>query len=211
MEGYSVSANLDKLVEDIVKENRAKAEEIRREGLAEVESSLSRAREEAIREANQIARNTKTECDAVINRRVSQEKQKARLAYLTEKNRVLDDVMREAETKLAKFCRDESRYRPFLVKSIVRGIEAIPSDKLKVAMSEEDLRRYRNSKLLEDALTKTQTRKIAVLSDDSIKTIGGAVVTSLDGTLRVDCTLEAKLGLMKTQLLAEISRIIFAS
>jgi len=206
-----VSANLDKLVEDIVKENRAKAEEIKREGLTQIESSLSKARAEVIRDADQITRNTTTECDAVVNRRVSQEKQKARLAYLTEKNKVLDDVMREAETKLLEFCRDESRYRPFLLKSIVRGMEAIPSEKVKVALSEEDLRRYRNSKLLEDALGKTRTTKTAVLSDEPIKTIGGAVVTLQDGTVRVDCTLEAKLGLMKMQLLAEISKMLFAS
>lgn len=206
-----MSANLNKLVEDIVKENRAKAEGIKREGLTQIESSLSKARSEAIRDADQITRNTKTECDAVVNRRVSQEKQKARLAYLTEKNRVLDDVMREAETKLVEFCRDESRYRPFLLKSIVRGMEAIPSEKVKVALSEEDLRRYRNSKLLEDALAKMQTTKGAVMSDEPIKTIGGAVVTSQDGTVRVDCTLEAKLGLMKTQLLADISKMLFAS
>lgn len=206
-----MSANLDKLVEDIVKENRAKAEEIKREGLTQIESSLSKARAEAIRDADQIARNTKTECDAVVNRRISQEKQKARLACLTEKNKVLDDVMREAEAKLVDFCRDESHYRPFLLKSIVRGMEAIPSEKIKVALSEADLRRYRKSKLLEDALAKTQTTKAAVLSDEPIRTIGGAVVTSQDGTVRADCTLEAKLELMKTRLLAEISKMLFVS
>jgi vacuolar-type H+-ATPase subunit E/Vma4 len=211
VEEYSVSANLDKLVEDIVKENRAKAEEIRREGLTHIEDDFSKARDEANRDADQITRNTKTECNAVVNRRVSQEKQKARLAYLSEKNKVLDDVMREAETKLVEFCRDGTRYRPFLLKSIVRGMEAIPSQKVKVALSEADLRRYRDSKLLEDALAKTQTTKTAVLSDEPIETTGGAVVTSQDGTMRVDCTLEAKLELMKTQLLVEMSKMLFAS
>jgi vacuolar-type H+-ATPase subunit E/Vma4 len=206
-----VSANLDKLVEDILKESRAKAEEIKKEALTQIEDSLSRARAEAIKEADLIARNTKTECDAAVNRRVSQEKQKARLAYLTEKNNVLDDVMNEVQKGLVEFCTDDSRYRPFLLKSIARGIEAIPSDAVKVALSEPDLRRYRGSKLIEDALALMQTRKTAVLNDESIKTIGGAVVMSQDDKVRVDCTLEARLGLMKTQLLAEISRILFAS
>jgi vacuolar-type H+-ATPase subunit E/Vma4 len=211
VEGYPVNTNLDKLVEEIVKESRAKAEEIKREGLTQIEGSLSKARDEAIRDADQITRNTKTECDAAVNRRVSQEKQKARLAYLSEKNKVLDDVMREVETKLVEFCRDDSRYRPFLLKSIVRGMEAVPSEKVKVALSEADLRRYRNSKLLGDALARMQTTKTAVLSDEPIKTTGGAVVTSQDDRVRVDCTLEAKLELMRTQLLAEISKMLFAS
>ena len=206
-----MNTNLDKLVEEIVKESRAKAEEIKREGLTQIEGSLSKARDEAIRDADQITRNTKTECDAAVNRRVSQEKQKARLAYLSEKNKVLDDVMREVETKLVEFCRDDSRYRPFLLKSIVRGMEAVPSEKVKVALSEADLRRYRNSKLLGDALARMQTTKTAVLSDEPIKTTGGAVVTSQDDRVRVDCTLEAKLELMRTQLLAEISEMLFAS
>jgi vacuolar-type H+-ATPase subunit E/Vma4 len=206
-----VSANLDKLVEDILKESRAKAEEIKKEALAQIEDSLSKARAEAIKEADLIARNTKTECDAAVNRRVSQEKQKARLAYLTEKNNVLDHVMNEVQTRLVEFCSDDSRYRPFLLKSIMRGIEAVPSDAVKVALSESDLRRYRGSRLVEDALALTQTRKTAVLNDESIKTIGGAVVMSQDDKVRVDCTLEARLRLMKTQLLAEISRILLVS
>jgi vacuolar-type H+-ATPase subunit E/Vma4 len=206
-----MSANLDKLVEDILKESRAKAEEIKKEGLSQIEDTLSKARADAMREADLIARNTKTECDATVNRRVSQEKQKARLAYLTAKNNVLDDVMSEVQTRLVEFCRDDSRYRPFLLKWIMRGMEAVPSDAVKVALSELDLRRYGGSKSVEDALARMQTSKTVVLNAESIKTIGGAVVISQDDKVRVDCTLEARLGLMRTQLLAEISRILFAS
>jgi vacuolar-type H+-ATPase subunit E/Vma4 len=90
-------------------------------------------------------------------------------------------------------------------------MEAVPSDAVKVALSESDLRRYGGSKLVEDALARTQTQKTVVLNGESIKTIGGAIVMSQDDRVRVDCTLEAKLGLMKTQLLAEISKILFAS
>jgi vacuolar-type H+-ATPase subunit E/Vma4 len=206
-----MSVNLDKLVEEILKESRAKAEEIRKEGLTQIEDSVSKAKAEAMREADLIARNTKTECDAVVNRRVSLEKQKARLAYLAQKNYVLDDVMSEVQTRLVEFCRDDSQYPPFLLKSIVRGMEAVPSDRAKVALSESDLRRYRGPKLVEDALARMQTPKTVVLNDEPITTIGGAVVMSQDNKVRVDCTLEAKLELMKTQLLTEISRILFAS
>jgi vacuolar-type H+-ATPase subunit E/Vma4 len=80
-----------------------------------------------------------------------------------------------------------------------------------VALSESDLRRYKGSKLIETALAGTHTPKTAVWSDEPVETIGGAVVSSQDDKVRVDCTLEAKLELMKTQLLAEISRILFAS
>jgi vacuolar-type H+-ATPase subunit E/Vma4 len=201
--------NLDKLVEEIMKENRTKAEEIRKEALVQIEDTVSRARAEAIREADQIARSTKTECGAAVNKRASQEKQKARLIYLTEKNEVLDGIMKEVETKLVEFCRDDSRYRPFLVKSIARGMAAVPSERIKIALSHADLRRYKGSKLLEDALATMKTTKTAVLDDEPIETIGGAVVTSHDDKVRVDCTLEAKRELMKMQLLAEMSRILF--
>ncbi len=202
--------NLDKLVEEILKESRAKADEIKKEALVQVEDTVSRARAEAIRDADQIARSAKTECDAAVNKRASQEKQKARLIYLTEKNRVLDEVMKEVETKLVEFCRDDSRYRPFLVKSIVRGMVAVPSERMKIALSHADLLRYKGSRLLEDALGTVTTAKTAVLSDEPIATIGGAVVASQDDKVRVDCTLEAKRELMKIQLLVEMSRILFA-
>jgi vacuolar-type H+-ATPase subunit E/Vma4 len=203
--------NLDKLVEEIVKESKARADEIKREALAQVEDTVSRARAEATREADQITRSAKTECDTVVGKRASQEKQKVRLLYLTEKNKVLDEIMKEVETKLVELSRDDTRYRPFLVRSIVRGMDALPSENVMVALSHADLRRYKSSKLLEEALVSASTAKTAALEDEPIMTIGGAVVTSQDEKVRVDCTLEAKRELMKTQLLAEISRTLFAS
>ncbi len=206
-----MSDGLDKLVEDIVRESRTRAEEIRKTGLAQVEGRLAGARAEATREADQITRNLRTECDAVVNRRVSQEKQKARLAYLAEKNRVLNDVMKDVQARLLEFCRNDSSYRPFLLKSIVQGIDATPSDRVKVVLSEKDIRRYKGTELLADALSTMHTTKMAVLSDEPIETTGGAVVASEDDKVRVDCTLEARLELMKPQLLAEISKILFVS
>jgi vacuolar-type H+-ATPase subunit E/Vma4 len=206
-----VSDGLDGLVEDILRESRIRAEEIRKNGMAQIENRLAMARDEATREADQITRNLKTECDAVVNRRVSQEKQKARLAYLAEKNKVLNDVMKDVQASLLEFCRNDSSYRTFLLKSIAQGIDAVPGERARVALSEKDVHRYKGTKLLEDALSTMQTTKTAVLSDEPIETIGGAVVTSQNNKVRVDCTLEARLELINPQLLAEISRILFLS
>ncbi len=206
-----MSGGLDKLVDDIVRESRTRAEEIRKDGLAQVEDRIAGARAEATREADQITRNLRTECEAVVNRRVSQEKQKARLAYLAEKNRILSDVMKDVQARLLEFCRNDSSYRPFLLKSIAQGIDAIPSDRVKVALSEKDIRRYKGTKLLTDALSTMDTTKTAVLSELPLETTGGAVVASEDDKVRVDCTLEARLELTKPQLLAEISKILFPS
>lgn len=206
-----MSSNLEKLVEDIIGESKARAEGIRREGLAQIEESIAKARAEALREADQITQDGKTESEAARNRRVSQEKQKARLAYLIEKNRVLDDVMKEVQTRLLSFFRDESSYRPFLLKAIAQGIEAVPSETVKVALCERDLRAFKRTKLLEEALAATQTAKKVTLNDEPIETIGGAIVTSQDDRIRIDCTLEARLQLTKPQLLAEISKILFSS
>jgi vacuolar-type H+-ATPase subunit E/Vma4 len=206
-----VSDGLDRLVEDILRESRTKAEEIRKSGIAQIEDRLAAARAEASREADQITRNLKTECDAVVNRRVSQEKQKARLAYLEEKNKILNDVMKDVQTSLVEFCRSDSSYRTFLLKSIAQGIGAVPVERVRVALSEKDIRRYKGTKLLEDALSIMHTTKIAVLSDEPVETTGGAVVTSQDNKVRADCTLEARLELMRPRLLAEVSRILFPS
>lgn len=206
-----MTSNLDKLVDDIISESKAKAEEIRKAAIGQIEESVARARAEAVREADQINRDGLIECDAARNRRVSQERQKARLAYLAEKNRVLRAIIEEVQKQLVELCGDESSYRPFLLKAIAQGIEAVPSETVKVALSEIDLRRFNRTKLLEEALVTMQTSKKVTFSDESIETVGGAVVTSQDGRIQVDCTLEAKLELMKPQLLAEISKILFAS
>jgi len=204
-----LSSGIEKLVEDIVRESAAKAQEIRKQGLAGFEESIRGAREDATREADQIARRTRTEASAVRNRRVSREKQKARLAHLAEKNRIVNEVLDDVRTRLRDFTQDESSYRSFLVKAIARGLEGIPSGEVRVALSKRDLGRFKGAELFEEALAVAQVRKKVRLNDEPITTMGGAILISEDGRIRTDCTFEAKLRLLHPQLLAEISRILF--
>lgn len=205
-----MSSSLEKLVEDIIKESQAKAEEVRKQGLSQVEETIAHAKAEAIREADQITRNVKAEADAVRNRVVSQARQKARLAHLAERNRIVREVLKDVRTGLLEFARDARAYRPFLLKAIALGVEAVPSESVKVALSERDLERFNGTKLFEDALftAQSRTRKVTV-SEEPIQTIGGAVVMSEDGKIRAHCTFEAKLELMESQLLAELAKILF--
>jgi vacuolar-type H+-ATPase subunit E/Vma4 len=205
-----VSSNLEKLVDDIIRESKTKAEEMRKAAVSQIEESIATARAEAVREAEHIIRDGVTESDAARSRRVSLEKQKARLAYLAEKNRIMREIMEEVQKRLVEFCGDESSYGPFLLKAVAQAIEAVPSETVKVALSERDLRRFKRTKL-EDALVATQASKKVAFSNEPIDTLGGAVVTSEDGKIQVDCTLEARLALMKPQLLLEVSKILFTT
>jgi len=205
-----VSSSLDKMVEDIIRESKAKAEELKKQAMSQFQETLAKERAEALREADQIIRNAKSEADAQRNRRISQAKQQARLLYLAEKNKVLAGVQKDLRTMLGGFAQNDSLYRQFLLKAIVRGMEAVPSETVVVSLPERDLKRFKGTKLLEDARATARTPKKAVLSDEPLAGIGGANVTSEDGRIRVDCTLEARLELMKPQLFREISRILFA-
>lgn len=206
-----MSSSLEKLVEDIIRESKTKAEELKKQALGQVEETLAKERADAVREADVIIRSAKSEADAERNRRVSQAKQQARLVYLAEKNKVVRGVLKDLRSALDQFARDDPSYRPFLLKSIAMGVEAMPSETVKISLSERDLKRFKGTKLLEEALATTRTPKKAVLSDEPIAGTGGAIVTSEDGKIRADCTIEARLELMAPQLLAEISRILFGS
>jgi len=206
-----VSSNLNRLVEDIVGESRAKAEELRKKALSEIEEILAREKAESVREAEHIVRAAKAEAEAEKNRRISQAKQQARLVYLAEKNKVVQGVLKDLQSMLSQFTRDDSSYRPFLLGAIARGVRSIPSETVRITVSERDLKTLKGTKLLEDALATAQTAKKAVLSDEPIRGIGGAVITSEDGKIKADCTIETRLQMMEPQLLAEISRILFAS
>jgi len=206
-----VSSSLEKLVEDIIRESKAKAEELKKQALSQVEETLAGERAEAVREADLIIRSARSEADAERNRRISQAKQQARLLYLAERNRVLREVLKDLRSMLDQFAKEDTSYRPFLLKSIAWGVEAVPSETARIAVSERDLKRFKGTKLVEEALAMTRTPKKAVLSDEPIVGIGGAIVMSQDGKIRADCTLDARLELMEPQLLAEISKILFAS
>jgi len=206
-----VSSSLEKLVEDIIRESKTKAEELKKQALGQFEETLAKERADAVREADLIIRSAKSQADAERNRRISQAKQQARLLYLAEKNKVVRDVLNDLRSKLVRFAQDDPSYSQFLLKSIARGLEAMPSGAVRIALSERDCTRFKGTKMFEEALAATRTPRKAVLSDKPIARTGGATVTSEDGKIRADCTLEARLELMEPQLLAEISKILFAS
>ena len=205
-----MTSNLSKLIEEILAESRSKAEEIRREGQNEIEEEMSNAKTATTREAEQIVRSAMTEAEAVKNRLMSQATQKARIAFLAERNNILDDLFKELRNRLEGFTKDDKAYRTFLVDSIVRGMQTLPSETAKVFLSRTDLDRYAQTGLLEEALQKVKAVREASFGDAPIDKIGGGVVTSEDGKIRVDCTIDAKLELMRPQILAEMSRVLFS-
>ncbi len=206
-----MSSGLEKIVEDIVRESMAKAAEAKKESQIQLQSAIEAARAKVIRDAEKIVRNAEAEAAAARTRRASQERQKARLAYLTEKNRIVQDILDRVRARLAELVRDDSTYRPFLLTAIARGLEAVPSESVQVALSKRDLERFGGGKLLEEALAATRMRKKVTLNDQPIETVGGALIVSEDRRIRADCTFEAKLQLMEPQILSEISKILFTA
>jgi V/A-type H+-transporting ATPase subunit E len=205
-----LTSNLEKLAEEIIADGRAKAEEIRKRGQHETEERISRERTAAAREAEGIVRSAVAEAEAAKNRLVSQATQKARVAYLAERNRILHELFGELREELEQFAENDVAYRGFLTDSVARGASALPAETVKVLVSERDLKRYRHTRLLEEALQKTRTVKQASFSDEPVSKMGGAVVTSEDGKVRADCTIDARLELMQPQILAEISKVLFS-
>jgi vacuolar-type H+-ATPase subunit E/Vma4 len=206
-----MSSGLETIVDEIIKDSMAKAELAKRQNQLELEEAIETARKEAIRDADKVVRNAEAEAAAAGIRRASQERQKARLAYLTAKNRTVQDVMDRVRARLAELVQDESTYRPFLLKMIARGLEAVPSEHVKVALSKRDLDRFNGTKLLAEAIATTKMKKKVTLSDQPVETIGGALITSEDGRIGADCTFEARLQLMEPEILPEISKILFAT
>ncbi len=205
-----MTSSLNKLVEEIISDSTAKAEEIRRQGRNEIEEEISSAKTAANREADQIVRSAAAEAEATKNRLISQATQKARVAYLAERNRILHDLFNELRSRLEQFAKNDTSYRAFLLDSMVRGMEALQYETARVLVSQRDLGKYGHTKLLEEALQNVKTVKKARFSDEPIAKIGGAVVTSEDGKIRVDCTIDARLELMQPRILAEISRVLFS-
>jgi len=205
-----LTSNLEKLVDEIIADGRAKAEEILKRGQNETEERVSREKAAAVREAEGIVRSALAEAEAEKSRLVSQATQKARLTYLAERNRILHELFGELRKELEQFAENDVAYRTFLMDSIARGAGALAIETVKVLVSETDLKRYEHTKLLDEALRKTRAVKQAGFGDDPVTKIGGAVVTSEDGKIRADCTIDARLELMQPQILAEISRALFS-
>ncbi len=192
-----------KLGDEILEEARAEAQ--RR--IAKAEEEAKKIIEEAKARAKEIVEEEKAKAEEeakLLERRIlSETRRKVSMKILEEKNRLIREAFREAYEKLKNVKNN------LYAKSILHLIEAsaptIGSETVEVRFNRKDMERA--NKLLKGV--KLSNVKLTV-GKEPIETIGGFVLTTSDGRIRVDQTFEARLQYAEKFLKKEIAKILFA-
>lgn len=105
------------------------------------------------------------------------------------------------DTALQQFNKQKGKnYDKALELFINEGINSIDDDEILIFCNKTDIRIVQN--LINKISSKS--KKNLQLSDDSLKTLGGVIVTNFDGTVSVNNTIEERLYRMRAELRTDI-------
>jgi vacuolar-type H+-ATPase subunit E/Vma4 len=197
-----------KFTEDILKSAREKAENIIRDAQTETQRASDEAKITISREAEGIVRSARADADAVKRRQISEARHRTKLREQQEKDKIMQEVLDQVQKRTAQLVEDETKYFPLLTHLIESGIHELGDKTAMIHLSKMDL--GRTSVSLEHKITSTFLGRVKVeWSKEPIGGMGGAVVSSLDGKIRIVNTLDQRLEALEPRLLIEARASLF--
>ena len=199
---------IEKIEEIIINEAKAKAEEIITKAKEKAQKILDEAKREAEKEVNEIINRRKVDAEARARRIISEARLEARLKLLNAKEEVISNAFDTALERLKEFCQTPE-YKEVLENLIKDAAITIGGGNLEVLLSENTNIEPDLSKIAKEVEKQTGTATSIVISKDKVKSIGGAIVRSLDQSFTVDNTFEARLERVREQLRVSVANVLF--
>jgi len=200
-----------KFTEDILAVTKEKAQSIIAEAENETEKALQEAKARFSREAEDVIRNAKAEAEGVKRRQMSEARHKVKLQEQLEKDQILSDVLQQTRRKISEISDDDGKYFPFLVSCITNAVRELGLGEVVVQISAKDLKRVDKTRLEREILKKLGKHAKIEWSKDPAEALGGAIVSSTDGRIRIVSTLDQKFEALESKLLTEAGRQLFGS
>ena len=203
-----MSEQIEKIEEIIINEAKAKAEEIITKAKEKAQKILDEAKREAEKEVNEIINRRKADAEARARRIISEARLEARLKLLNAKEEVISNAFDTALERLKEFCQTPE-YKEVLENLIKDAAITIGGGNLEVLLSENTNIEPDLSKIAKEIEKQTGTATSIVISKDKVKSIGGAIVRSLDQSFTLDNTFEARLERVREQLRVSVANVLF--
>ncbi len=177
--------------EKIIAEAKKEAERIIEKARREWEENRNRIREQILEEARRKAE------EIIIDARI-----KARMKLTQAKREVVEEVLKNIEkiVKEGAFDRRESIRR-----LLGEAIEPLSGD-IRIHVAEKDLEITQE---LVKGLANASNANVKIREIKIANILGGVIAESIDGTIRIDNSYEARLELVRTRLIPEIQRELF--
>ncbi len=193
------------IIEEINREADRQVEEILRRARTEAEGLLAEARERAELKAEWILRKARTQAEIERQRIVASAKLEIRKKKLDVQESLINETMDVLRGRLSEMPDEE--YFDVLVGLIADAVEELETDEVVVSGNERTLRllRERTDEVVE------RLPGVTIRLGDVLESMGGVVVTSPDGNVRVDNTFESRMERLREELRAEIARALFGA
>jgi V/A-type H+/Na+-transporting ATPase subunit E len=148
---------------------------------------------------------------AAAERAYQQQVQAAELAQRAERDRLrwtlIGAVLDNLPTRLTALTADETRYLPLLLAYLRDAAQAIERDSLVVQVNARDMQRLQPG--WDTHAQAAAAGKRLTLSPTAIDTLGGVVVTSAEGDIRVDHSFEGRMERMRIALYGAVAAQLF--
>ncbi|KAH8550736.1 ATP synthase subunit [Umbelopsis sp. PMI_123] len=204
---------MKKMVSFIKQEALEKAREIKVK--ADEEFNIEKAkivRQESLNIEATFERKIK---QAEVQKRIAQSNQinKSRLRVLQARQQMLDELFEETRSQLTSVSKDSSKYPNLLKDLVLQGLYSLMETNVKVQCRKEDV------PLVETAIAEavkayeeSMGEKInATIDEEYIPSAnaGGVILSGLNGKIKVNNTLEARLNILEEGMLPQIRVILF--
>jgi len=197
-----------KFTEDILNSAREKAESIVREAETETQRASDEAKVSITREAEAIVRNARSDADAVKRRQISEARHRVKLREQDEKDKIMQDVLSQVRKRTSELVADDAKYLPLLTRLIESGVQELGEKTVMVHLNKSDLRK--NTSSLDRSIGKGLGQVKVEWSREPIEATGGAVISSLDGKIRIVNTLDQRFEALEPKLLIEARASLFS-
>ena len=199
-----MSEPIDKLQNRILSDAKQKGDEITRDAQTKADRVLAEARERARKESEEISAKAKQEGEAIRRNILSSKVRANRLKILDEKNRIVQDVVRTVEDRLARIARS-SEFDEATQRFVSEAVKAVDTDQLIIRLGFKDA-----PKKNLDAVSKIVPKGAKVVfEEEPIDGLGGVVASDADGKVIFNNSFKSRLERLDSQLLILISSTIF--
>ncbi|NJE30223.1 V-type ATP synthase subunit E [Thermococcus sp. 18S1] len=196
------------IIQEINREAEQKIQYILSEAQKEAEQIKEEARKRAEARAEWIMRKAQTQAEIEKQRIVANARLEVRKKRLAVQEELIQEVITALRERLAELPDEE--YFPMLVDLAVQAVGELGSESVVVRSNERTLKLLsERADEFRKALGERLGREIEVSLGEPVGTIGGLVVETPDGAVRVDNTFEARIERFEGELRAEIAKALF--
>ena len=199
----------DQILIDAKEDAKSVIVEARKSAEMMLERQSEVGRQKAAERVSSVVSRARNESDITRGMVFTDIRRKAGWMVLSEKERLITDVLNEAKSRLTALAKTE-KFMPELERMILDAGIALGGGELQIILNERDSALPLKLNAISKAISeKTDNRTELKLSKERTKASGGVIVKSADGKVVLDNTFEAMLKRREKDLRLKIARILF--